>query len=465
MSKEITAGVTIENQILILPVLSRFVDDPAVDGAAVFSKSKKKFANIEKDNNPIFLADHSKTQETNYLIEGRELIITEPIFLLSDMSLLGNTTDLSGGKDAGKEVVGYVVVRVSRNEFLKEFRTLTAVSFLIFSLILLQLYFLFDYLAKRVTEPVTSLRKKVIALQAGTHLEKPTSVVKNEIGDLETAFYTLSVQLLAKQEEIQLYVNNLEEKVRDRTRDLSEKNSKLLELNVELEQLKTSLLAEIKRGNYITSNMKYIIHSLHNPANLITGYSNMLLSKQHTFEDRKDFIKYIQVETLRIEELVRKTARLFVKTLYIVDLDQLVLKAVRDIGTLPHVQISTNFQSAVLMDGDPLQLKECITNILMNSIQAKRKENAIKIDVFSKRSNYSFYLTITDNGPGISQEVVDNIFSENMFYSIRTGLKGFGLPSTKFIIEEIYGGKMTIFNTGKGTQVQFIIPINERKTN
>jgi signal transduction histidine kinase len=262
-------------------------------------------------------------------------------------------------------------------------------------------------------------------------------------------------------------VNNLEEMVKDRTWDLSEKNTKLLELNSVLEQLKTKLLAEIKRGNYITSNMKFIIHSLHNPANLITGYSKMLLSKQHTFEDRKDFIKYIIGETLRIEELIRKTSRLFVKKFYELDLDRLVLQAVQQIETIPNVHISTDLQSGVLMDGDPLQLKECVTNILMNSIQAKRKENNIKIDVSSKKSNHSINLTLSDNGPGISQEVIDNMFSENMFYSIRTGFKGFGLPSTKFIIEEVYGGKMTIVNTGKGTQVQFIIPIitpeNERK--
>ena len=68
-----------------------------------------------------------------------------------------------------------------------------------------------------------------------------------------------------------------------------------------------------------------------------------------------------------------------------------------------------------------------------------------------------------DNGPGISEENIANIFDP--FYTTKEPGKGTGLGlSVSFMIIEGFGGKMTVSSEiGEGTTMTLLLPIVENE--
>ncbi|NOQ18375.1 MAG: hypothetical protein GQ571_00235, partial [Desulfobacterales bacterium] len=68
-----------------------------------------------------------------------------------------------------------------------------------------------------------------------------------------------------------------------------------------------------------------------------------------------------------------------------------------------------------------------------------------------------------DNGPGISEENISNIFDP--FYTTKDPGKGTGLGlSVSFMIVEGFGGKMTVSSTiGEGATMTLLLPVFEEK--
>ena len=69
-----------------------------------------------------------------------------------------------------------------------------------------------------------------------------------------------------------------------------------------------------------------------------------------------------------------------------------------------------------------------------------------------------------DNGPGISEENIANIFDP--FYTTKEPGKGTGLGlSVSFMIIEGFGGKMTVRSKiGQGTTMTLLLPVVENET-
>ena len=69
-----------------------------------------------------------------------------------------------------------------------------------------------------------------------------------------------------------------------------------------------------------------------------------------------------------------------------------------------------------------------------------------------------------DNGPGISEENIANIFDP--FYTTKEPGKGTGLGlSVSFMIVEGFGGKMTVHSKiGEGTTMTLLLPVVESET-
>ena len=69
-----------------------------------------------------------------------------------------------------------------------------------------------------------------------------------------------------------------------------------------------------------------------------------------------------------------------------------------------------------------------------------------------------------DNGPGISEENIANIFDP--FYTTKEPGKGTGLGlSVSFMIIEGFGGKMTVSSKiGEGTTMTLLLPVIQSET-
>lgn len=110
-------------------------------------------------------------------------------------------------------------------------------------------------------------------------------------------------------------------------------------------------------------------------------------------------------------------------------------------------------ESSLLFDGDPHLLEQVIINLLKNAIDAVKevKQPMIRIAV-SRTSSGKVSLEIADNGPGISEENLDQIFVP--FFTTKEEGSGIGLSLSRQIIR-MHKGQIEIQSAeGEGTLVK-----------
>jgi nitrogen fixation/metabolism regulation signal transduction histidine kinase len=107
--------------------------------------------------------------------------------------------------------------------------------------------------------------------------------------------------------------------------------------------------------------------------------------------------------------------------------------------------------------GDATRLRQILHNLLQNAHDALQHVNSPQITLTSSSTESEFYLTVSDNGSGIPEQVMARVFEPYMTTKVKgTGL---GLPIVKKIIEE-HGGKISIENKPDGgAQVTVSIPL------
>ncbi len=78
----------------------------------------------------------------------------------------------------------------------------------------------------------------------------------------------------------------------------------------------------------------------------------------------------------------------------------------------------------------------------------------------SDRSGYAV-ISIKDNGPGISEEVMSRLF-DHLFTTKEVGKgTGLGLSISRQIVEEVHGGRLyCVSSPGKGAEFIIEIPVS-----
>lgn len=117
------------------------------------------------------------------------------------------------------------------------------------------------------------------------------------------------------------------------------------------------------------------------------------------------------------------------------------------------------------LHGDIVAFHRVVANLLVNAIQAYNSKPGRKqpIVVTTWDDNAVLYISINDHGSGIAQTDLPHIFEE--FYTTKkrlgTGL-GLGLASAKQVIEQNFGGSITVTSSPTtGTIFTLGIPLHE----
>jgi len=110
------------------------------------------------------------------------------------------------------------------------------------------------------------------------------------------------------------------------------------------------------------------------------------------------------------------------------------------------------------LDGDKSKVRIALRNIIINAIEAIRKQG--RIDIHLAAAENDVILEIADTGSGMSREVLDRIFE--LHFSTKEVGTGLGLPIAKKIIED-HGGSIDVWSEPrKGTRVTIRLPRNSK---
>lgn len=128
-------------------------------------------------------------------------------------------------------------------------------------------------------------------------------------------------------------------------------------------------------------------------------------------------------------------------------------------------QIKTN---KIKIKADKTKLRQVIINIIKNSIEAMEENGVDKgRNIFVRLSNdvdkeillkESVHIEIRDNGKGIADENIENIFKPLHTYDKKNG-SGLGLAIVKKIVEDHCGIIKAVSACGTGTAMHIYLPV------
>ncbi len=125
------------------------------------------------------------------------------------------------------------------------------------------------------------------------------------------------------------------------------------------------------------------------------------------------------------------------------------------------IEIKTNFDEGdFVFKGDRQKLRQALMNILKNAIQILPEGGRVSVSL--KEIRDLFLIEIEDNGPGMTEEFLSQIFVA--FSSQRKGGTGLGLSIAKKFVEAHGGGIKVESSPGKGTKFTVILPSQKTVT-
>lgn len=195
----------------------------------------------------------------------------------------------------------------------------------------------------------------------------------------------------------------LEFKIKQRTKELSEKNTELKAVNEELESFSYS-----------------VSHDLRAPLRHISGFVDLLVQKNKSDLDEKgvrylSFIKEASIEMSRlIDDLLRfsRIGRTELK-LASFEMNKLVEEVVRimnEDNSDPEHEIRWEILSLPTVTADYNLIRQVWVNLLSNAIKysAKKPYSLIRVEAEEKSGNYIF--SVQDNGVGFDEKYGHKLF-------------------------------------------------------
>lgn len=90
---------------------------------------------------------------------------------------------------------------------------------------------------------------------------------------------------------------------------------------------------------------------------------------------------------------------------------------------------------------DPDLISQVLTNLIKNAVEATAGKQDASIEVIATSSANQYYITVSDNGPGISRENLETIFLP--FFTTKSEGTGIGLCLSRQIMQ-LHGGNLTV---------------------
>ena len=198
-----------------------------------------------------------------------------------------------------------------------------------------------------------------------------------------------------------------------------------------------------------------IAHEVGNSLNNILLYSRLLAPGDIPSRTRKD-ISVIRTEASRAARLVADLltyARWEKPRMRRLDLHRVVRKVLnlrRHQMKVANIAMSTSFREGPLyVRGSSSQLMQVFMNLVLNAEQALRTSRGGDIIVASEANREWAMVSVADNGTGIPEETLDQVFDP--FFSTKRAGKGTGLGlSTCLRIVSGHGGRIHAANNRDG---------------
>lgn len=215
-------------------------------------------------------------------------------------------------------------------------------------------------------------------------------------------------------------------------------------------------------------------HQLRTPLTSINGYLSLI--KDGDFgvvsPELMEALQIIQTATNQMHDLVEDLLKVnslankqIINNIFVFNLNDLIIEVADELNSLAQLKniiLTLDLASEIFVSSDKHKLKECISNLIHNSIKYSHNNQIVTVKL-SKESR-TVYIKVEDHGIGIPFEQQSKIFEK--FYRADNAKKqlvegtGLGLYYVKEVIESL-GGKITfISEENQGSIFTLSLPNN-----
>ncbi len=215
-----------------------------------------------------------------------------------------------------------------------------------------------------------------------------------------------------------------------------------------------------------------VAHEINNPLGTILIYSHMLMKQYHDGDPGREDIQMIVSEATRCRNIMRglldfarhsriSKTRTDIKKLVDEVVSIMSLKAQEE-----YITVTCNVQDALpMMMVDSNQIKQMLVNLVQNGIDAIPDSGEVNISTQLNEAGDYAEIEVSDNGSGIPQENISELF--NPFYTTKEMGKGTGLGlSIVYGIVKMHSGDISVDSKlGKGTTFLIKLPLAGKEGN
>lgn len=358
------------------------------------------------------------------------------------------------------EVLGSFVIRIPLEELdttlkesSKDFFILAAFS------TLLLITFLIFFTRREINKPLNEIiraSREVAGGDRSTRLKLDSSKLK-DVQLVSTTFNKMLDNLQAATEELQAWSEQLEDKVRKKSDELSDMQNELI---------------HVERIASLGKLSSSVAHEINNPLSGVLTYTKLIHKQMGNLDiddrDKLPMMKYLKVieeETKRCGDIVkglldfsRKDQAEFKESSLHKILEE-AYKLMEHQMNMSNIDFQKDFAAGRdIIQCSENQIKQACIAILLNASEAviENGEIVMKTGLFDQDH---IKLEITDNGSGIAPGDIQKVFEP--FYSAKDKVSGIGLGlAIVHGIVQSHNGKVDIQSEmGTGTTVTIILPL------
>jgi signal transduction histidine kinase len=393
--------------------------------------------------------------------EGVETLEVDPESLVESAGSITRDLRLYGREyqavDAPMNIrqqeIGILSVVLPSNYLVSTMATSRNVFSLVFSLGTMATIVVGYMLARSIASPILKLREMSQAVATGDLDQSSGLKRSDEIGELATAFDTMTLRLRDRTAEAaRLYAETVE------------RNKELADINARLQATQAQLIQSEKLAS-VGQLTAGIVHDVKNPLAVIKGLAEELHEEMGTHPSVRGQLETIRDSANRASTIVvdlLKFARQSTPEMQVRDVRETIRSSLRLTEYLTRkgkVEVTVDMpDEAVMVTYDAQQIEQVLINLITNAVQAMPNGGTLRVSLGVAEGAVA--IALQDTGTGIPKQIQGRIFDP--FFTTKPEGEGTGLGlSVSFGIISNHGGKIEVESEyGWGSTFTVLLPID-----
>jgi len=228
------------------------------------------------------------------------------------------------------------------------------------------------------------------------------------------------------------------------------------------------LASELKRQDRLNSfglMAAGFAHEIRNPLTTIKTFTDIMPRRIEEERFRGKFLEIVPKEINRMNNMIQEILEFSkikvpkVRGMKLLNLVDESIELLEDALSSKKIEIFNKVPAELGAYGDDERIKQVLINLIINSIDAVGEKGTIKIS--GQIDSGMAVLRISDNGVGMSEEVMEHIFDP--FYSVKAKGTGLGMFVSYQIVKECNGDIHYESEYGEGAVAILSLPMQSMK--